>query len=648
MAFIANKLSKQAQRLLIFCGLGFSCVHANAVNSLKIKALNEDTPMSKTRDQIPEQDRWNVSALYSDPTSWKKDFLEVQGQEKRDENASRWPDLIAYRGHLNDPSAAASFFSVYFGLDRKLNKLHTYAHLRLDEDLGNDVFKHDFGLISSLIHEFQLESSWIEPEILKLSDADYRHLVSHPSLKAYQFYLERIGRMRPHVLNAEMEELMALSGKALDTSYRAFGALNNADLVFKPAIDSEGKEHPLSNGSYLTYLRSPDRNLRKSAFIHLHQNYDTYANTLCELIQGQIQSHLFVARARKFSGCLESALFPHSIDVSVYTNLIASVRRNLPRMHEYIAFRKKQMKLDQIHVYDLYVPLVEEVQMEMTYSQACQTVVASVSPLGKEYQETLKKGLLQDRWVDAFENVRKRSGAYSSGCYDSMPYILMNYHGTFGDVQTLAHEAGHSMHSFLSHKTQPYVYSHYPIFVAEVASTFNEQLLLAEMKKRAKNKQELAYLINDEIERIRGTIFRQTLFAEFELQLHKWAEEGVPLTPALLKKQYLQLNYDYYGPDLVLDPELEIEWARIPHFYYNFYVYQYATGLSAAMALYQKATTSKEDCGKYLQFLSSGGSRYPIDLLKGAGVDMQSPEPVDAALKRFGELVDELKKNLVE
>lgn len=455
--------------------------------------------MAKTREQIPESDRWNVGALYPDANLWLKDLTAALESEK----APHWETLKSYRGRLKDPQVAASFFDRYFELDRKLSKLHTYAHLRMDEDVGNDTYKSHYGKISSLLHAFQLESAWIEPEILGLSDREFLHLKQHPQLKKFQFYLEKIGRMRAHTLAPELEEIVALSGKALDTAIQAFGALNNADLTFKPAIDSQGKEHPLSNGSYLTYLRSPDRNLRKTAFINLHKGYEGFANTLCELIQGQVQSHLFIAKARKFNSCLEAALFASAVEPSVYTNLIATVRGNLPLMHEYIAFRKKKMKLGHIHIYDLYVPLVDEVKIEMSYPEACQVVTDSVAPLGVEYQKVLAQGLTTDRWVDVFENVRKRSGAYSSGCYDSMPYILMNYHGTFGDVTTLAHEAGHSMHSYLSRKHQPYIYSHYPIFVAEVASTFNEQLLLSLMKQRAKNKQELAYLINDEIERIR-------------------------------------------------------------------------------------------------------------------------------------------------
>ncbi len=628
MVFSANRFSKHGSRLLI----------SEPVNSQIIE--NKEDIMTQLREQISGNERWNVSALYADPSVWEEEFLAVQ----ENKSSPHFPQLKSYQGKLKDPVVAASFFTLYFGLDRKLSKLHTYAHLRMDEDLGNDLFKNDFGKISTLIHAFQFESSWVEPEILTLTDQEYRALIGHPSLRENQFYLEKIGRMRPHTLSPELEEMVALSGNALDTSYRAFGALNNADLSFSPAVDSQGKEHPLSNGSYLSYLRSPDRNLRKTAFTHLHKSYEAHANTLCELIQGQVQSHLFMAKARKFKTCLESALYPHAINPSVYTNLIAAVRQNLPLMHEYIAFRKAKMKLDEIHIYDLYAPLVDEVKIEMPYSEGCNAVVSSVAPLGPEYQNTLKQGLTQDRWVDVFESKGKRSGAYSSGCYDSMPYILMNYHGNFGDVTTLAHEAGHSMHSYLSRKNQPYIYSQYSIFVAEVASTFNEILLLKWMKENTKNKQELAYLINDEIERIRGTIFRQTMFAEFELQLHKWAEDGVPLTPTLLKQTYVQLNRDYYGKDLVIDPELEIEWARIPHFYYNFYVYQYATGLSAAMALNSQVLASPKAKERYLAFLQSGGSKYPLDILREAGVDMLRPEPIAAALKRFGDLVEELKK----
>lgn len=598
--------------------------------------------MPLARSEVPAQDRWNVEALYLNPDSWKSDLKLLQG----DHQGLKWPEIASFKGRLHDPDAVVSLFENYLKLQRQLEKLHTYAHLRLDEDLGNDDYKSNFGLISSLIHEFSLETSWIEPEFLSLTETQFESLMADAALIPYRFHLEKIGRMRPHTLSPQQEELMALSGKALDTSYRAFGALNNADLSFKAALNAKGEEMPLSNGTYLSYLRSPDRTLRRTAFENLHRGFESHANTICELIQGQVQSHLFVARARKFDSCLEAALFPHQIDTSVYENLIGSIRKRLPLMHEYIALRKKLLKLQDIHVYDLYVPLVEESEANMDYVAAREAVVASVAPLGAYYQNTLKQGLMEDRWVDVYENTRKRSGAYSSGCYDSMPYILMNYHGTLNDVLTLAHEAGHSMHSYLSRTSQPYIYSQYPIFVAEVASTFNEQLLLKHLMSQAKSKRDRAFLINYQIEGIRGTIFRQTLFAEFELQLHKWAEEGVPLTPALLKKHYAQLNREYYGDELVIDPELEIEWARIPHFYYNFYVYQYATGLSAALALFQKAMSDENAKERYLEFLSSGGSKYPIELLKAAGVDMYKPDAVHAAMDHFENLLAELKSCL--
>ena len=639
-SFFANKFSKQVFRLLILGSVlgGVSCT--NQYKDKNKDKSNGEEKVAKSRSEIPKQDQWNVEAIYANRGDWTSHFLQVQGSDK----APYFNNLLVYEGQLHDPAKAKEFFSKYIDLDRSLSKLYTYAHLRMDEDLGNDDSKHDFGKITSLMHAFALEFSWVEPEILALNDEQFDALLNNKELKEYSFYLHRMRRMKPHTLSPELEQMMALSGKALDTSYKAFGALNNADLTFENAKDSSGQEYPLSNGSYLTYLRSSDRTLRQTAFKNLHAGYEKHANTLCELLQGQVQSHLFYAKAKKFSSCLEAALFPHSIDTTVYTNLIQAVRKHLPSMHDYISFRKKKMGLDEIHVYDLYTPVVKESQIHMNYSDACQAVVDSVAPLGKEYQTILSQGLFKDRWVDAFENSKKRSGAYSSGCYDTMPYILMNYHGNFGDVTTLAHEAGHSMHSFYSRKNQPYIYSHYSIFVAEVASTFNELLLLRLMKDKTQSKEELAYLINDEIERIRATIFRQTMFAEFELQIHQWAEEGIPLTPALLKKKYMELNRDYYGSELVLDQELEIEWARIPHFYYNFYVYQYATGLSAAMALNQKALQSDEAKNRYLAFLGSGGSDYPIQLLAKAGVDMRSTDPIDQALQRFSQLVEKLKE----
>jgi oligoendopeptidase F len=603
---------------------------------------NEEPAMPPTRAEIPAKNKWNVEALYSDPSLWRKELAVVQGKEA----SPRWPELKSYQGKLADPKALTEFMHHYLSLNRKLSKLATYAHLRLDEDLGNDEFKHNYGLISSINHDFHRETSWLEPEILSLSDAAIQRLIEEPSLVPYRFHFEQILRMRPHTLSSDKEELLALSGKALKASQKAFAALNNADMTFPPAVDAEGKEHPLTNGTYASLIHSSDRTLRKSAMLNLHLGYKNHINTLCELLQGQTEAHLFNARARNFPDCVTAALFSNRIDPSVIYQLVEAVKKGRAFMEEYLALRKSVLHLDEVHAYDLSSPLVEAVTMKLTYQEACQAVIESVAPLGKEYQEALRKGILEDRWVDPFENAKKRSGAYSSGCYDSMPYILMNFHGTLYDTMTLAHEAGHSMHSFFSRKTQPYLYAQYSLFVAEVASTFNEQLLMDHLLKKAKTKKEKAYLLNDQIDRIRGTIFRQTLFAEFELKIHKLVEKGQPLTPSLLNSIYGDLMREYYGPLFVMDPELEVEWARIPHFYYDFYVYQYATGVSAAMALHEQVLQSPEARDRYLRFLSSGGSQYSLDLLKAAGVDMTTSAPIDAALKRFGYLVRELKENL--
>jgi len=636
----ASKFSRSLFRLLTILPAALLAPGIGYSNPLKIN--NEDNSMLPTRSEIPPKNKWNVEALYSDPMHWMKDLTDVKGKGE----SPRWPELKTFQGRLGDPKAMNEFLTHYLSLDRKLAKLATYAHLRLDEDLGNDEFKRNYGLITSINHDFRLETSWLEPEILALSDQSIQRLIGEPTLVPYRFHFERILRMRPHTLSSDKEELLALSGKAMDSSYKAFAALNNADMTFTPAVDSSGKEHPLTNGTYGSMIHSSDRALRKSTMLNLHLGYQNHINTLCELLQGQTQTHLFNARARNFTNCVTAALFGNQINPAVVYQLVDAVKKGRAYMEEYMALRKAVLKLDELHPYDLSSPLVEEANMKLTYEEAREAVVESVAPLGAAYQDALRKGLTQDRWVDPYENAKKRSGAYSSGCYDSMPYILMNFHGTLTDTMTLAHEAGHSMHSFLSRKNQPYIYAQYPIFVAEVASTFNEQLLMDHLMTKAKTKKEKAYLISDQIDRIRGTIYRQTLFAEFELKIHELAEQGQPLTPSLLNRMYADLMREYYGPLLVMDPEIEVEWARIPHFYYDFYVYQYATGVSAAMALHEQVLKSPEARDRYVKFLSSGGSKYPLDLLKEAGVDMTTSAPIEAALKRFAYLVKELKKNL--
>lgn len=599
--------------------------------------------MIPVRAEVPKEHQWNVEAMYHSVEEWQKNLERYRGRDV----SPKWPELFGFKGRLAEsPSVLADALKVYFNIDRVLSKIYTYSHLRYDQDLGNEENKKNYSSAMSLLHDFQMEASWIEPELLTISDKDFEHLIKSDHLKDYRFFLERVYRMRNHTLSENEEMLLSLSGKTLDTVQKTFSAFNNADLKFPNVLDKDGKSLPMSNGLYLFYMKSPDRVLRKNAYDSMLKNYLAFENTLCELISGQVENHIYMAKARKYDSSLEAALFPHKIDISVYSNLVDSVRKHLGTLHKYVSLRKKALGVAELKAYDLYVPLVEERDFQMNYEPARDLVLEAVKPLGAPYCEALRKGVYNDRWVDIYENQRKRSGAYSSGCYDSMPYILMNYHGTINDVFTLAHEIGHSMHSYLSNKNQPYQYSQYPIFVAEVASTFNEQLLLRLLLDKAKDKKERAYLINYAIDGIRGTLFRQTQFAEFELKIHQWKEKGIPLTPDFLKKEYRKLNQEYYGPDLALDDEIAIEWARIPHFYYNFYVYQYATGISAALALVQGVLADPKKKDDYLRFLSSGGSRYPIDLLKIAGVDMHSSAPIDAALEHFAKLVDELEQLL--
>jgi oligoendopeptidase F len=600
--------------------------------------------MAKKRAEIAQEDRWNVELLYPTRNDWEVD-LKKWGREQQQ---VKWPEVLEFKGKISQGSSVLKkLFIVSLGIERALENLYTYAHLRHDEDVAAEEPKNCFGRIVAIFHNYQQETSWIIPEILELSDEDLDNYLRSDDLKEYRIYLEKIIRMKPHTLTAMEESLMAYAGMALQTPSKAFGSFNNADLKFSDIEDSQGNKKELTHGTYSLYLKDPDRTLRKNAFDALHQGFDQWENTLCELLQGQVQSHLFSMRARKYGSCLEAALFPHQIEPSVYTSLISAAREHLPKHHAYMALRKKLLGVDELHPYDLYVPVVSDVEFSYTYEEAEQLVMDSVAILGASYQNNLREGLSKARWVDRYENEGKRSGAYSSGCYDSQPYILMNFMGTFRDLTTLAHEAGHSMQTLLSNKNQLYHDSHYPIFVAEVASTFHEDLLIDHLLKITHDPKRKSYILNQRIDDIRATFFRQVMFAEFELQLHTWAEQGVPLTPAILKEYYLKLNQDYFGPDVVVDPILAIEWARIPHFYYNFYVYQYATGISAAMKLVTQVRSEGEPALKrYLEFLSAGGSRFPLELLERAGVAMGKPDAVEALVYRFSELVTELESML--
>lgn len=590
------------------------------------------------RSEVDIGDIWNIEELYPSFQAWEHAYTQVCPKEQPE-----WPKLASYKGRLGEPAILLEALTETFSISRQLEKLYTYAHLRHDEDITNQEHKNGYEKALTLLHCFAESTSWMEPEILALPQEVLERLLHSPLLAKYVFHLEKLIRLRKHTLSAEQEALLALAHRALEAPYKAFSALNNADFKFGSIEDSKGNTLELTHGSYQLCLRSRDRPLREKAFKVMHGKYAEYENTLCELIHGQVQSHLFESKARHYQSCLEAALKPKNIDLDVYHSLINAVRSEISALHDYVSLRQRILGVDALHLYDLYVPLTAELDIKMDYAEGEKAVIESVAPLGEEYQDILRKGLQEKRWVDRYENKNKRSGAYSSGCYDSMPYILMNFKGILNDVFTLAHEAGHSMHSYLSRKNQPYHYSSYPIFVAEVASTFNEELLMTHLKKQLKTKEEKIYLVNQQIESIRTTLFRQTLFAEFELLIHQLVEQNIPLTPELLKSEYTKLNRFYFGPSIIIDEEIASEWSRIPHFYYDFYVYQYATGISASIALAEGVLRGgQKEREHYLSFLKGGCSQYPIDLLQMAGVDMRSPEPVKAAIQKFRTLVKEL------
>jgi oligoendopeptidase F len=591
------------------------------------------------RSEVTKENRWKVEAIFNDLEDWKKALNSLLK-----DNKLNLTNLLQYKGKLHEgPEVLKKSLDANFNLERQLTKLYTYAHLRHDEDIADTENKGAFIQMMGVMNDYGVGMSWFEPELLSLSEEKMKEYLNSPALKDFRFHLEKIFRMKPHTLSKEEERLIALSGNALSTSYKTFSALNDADLKFGEAIDSNNKVYPITHGNYQVLLRSPDRTLRQNAFETYHHVFAQYQNTLAELLRGAVERNIFNARARRFPSALDAALYPNKIDPKVYRQLISTVKQNLKPLYRYFDLRKKILGLDDIHLFDMMVPLTPSLDMKVEYPDAEKLLIDAFKPLGSDYTSAIEKGLKSDRWVDRYENKNKRSGAYSSGCYDTDPYILMNYKNLMRDVFTLAHEAGHSMHSLLTRKTQPYHYGDYPIFLAEVASTFNEELLNHHLLNTLKSDQEKIFLITQKLDDIRGTLFRQTMFAEFELKIHEMAEQNIPLTPQALKTTYYELAKEYFGPGVVVDDIIAIEWSRIPHFYYNFYVFQYATGVSAALALANKVLKGgANDQEAYLNFLRSGSSRYPIETLEQAGVRMDSPEPIMGAINYFDDLVTKL------
>jgi oligoendopeptidase F len=600
-------------------------------------------PMSKTttqtlppRAKVKPADQWDLASLFKSDADWESAFKKWEEQI---------PGYQKFKGHLGDSSEMlAACLKFDTAIDRAGEKLGVYAFLKTAEDQANSDYQRMKGRYQHVATEAGEASSFIRPEIMSIPQHKIDEFLQARELEDWKLLLDRLLRYRPHTLGDKEEHLLAMQGQMSEASNQIFRQLNDADLKWPMIRDHKGRKIELGHSSFSMFLHSPSRAVRKNAFHTYYRQYEAHKNAIAASLDGSVKRDVYYAKARNYPSALESALFGDKVPMSVYDNLIKSVHDNLPTVYRYYELRRRALKLRDIHHYDTYVPIFSQISRRHTWDQAVKVVIDSLCPLGDEYCRELRRGLTAARWCDRYPNAGKSSGAFSSGSYDAEPYILMNYQPDVLDhVFTLAHEAGHSMHSYYSARNQPYQYYGYTIFVAEVASTFNEQLLLKHLIGKAKSKKEKAYLINHAIDEIRGTIVRQTMFAEFEKIIHALVESGEPLTVETLRKEYRKLLDLYFGPDFTIDKELELECLRIPHFYRAFYVYKYATGLSAAIALSERVTSGGEsELNDYLGFLKGGCSKYPLDLLRDAGVDMETPAPVDAAMKRLATLVEEL------
>ena len=594
----------------------------------------------KKRSEVELKNTWATEDLYVNDDAWRAD---VELAKKMVEN------IASYQGRLSESSdTLLAFLKADEEMSIKFDRIGNYAQRKFDEDTKNTVYQDLENQLRSLYVSVGKATSFEVPEITAMSDETLnKFLDEKEELRIYKRYFNEIRRKREHTLSESEEKLLAAAGDLASAPSSIMAMFRNADLEFPDITGEDGNPAKLTAGTYITYLESKDRRVRKDAFMTLYHTLEKFKNTAGTAYSAHIKQQMFYANARKYNSTLEAALDNTDVPVTVYKNLIKAVHDNMHYMHKYVQLRKKLLKLDELHMYDLYTSVVEGSDQKLTYEEAKAIVMEAVAPLGKEYQAILKEGF-ENRWIDVYENEGKRSGAYSAGA-KVHPYVLLNHKDTLDSAFTLAHEMGHAIHSYLSNRTQPDVYSHYKIFVAEVASTFNEALLMQYLLGKTENKLERASLINHFLEQFRGTVFRQTMFAEFEMLTNEMAEQGKSLTAEALSKLYYDLNVKYFGDDIVVDKEIAIEWARIPHFFYNFYVYQYSTGLSAAMALSKKVLEEGEPAVKnYLKFLGGGSSASPIDLLKIAGVDMASPEPINQALSIFGKLIDELDSLLAE
>ena len=588
------------------------------------------------RKDIPAEDKWAIEDIYPTDEAWEQNFARAKG----------FAEIVSgYKGKLcTDSAKLLEYLRTDDDMTVVLESLINYAQRKNDEDTRESRYQDMVSRLEMLFVEISGASAFVTPEILSIDDETMeRFFREQPEMELYRLCIDRVRRRKAHILSEAEERIMALTGEMTGSPDTIFSMFNDADLKFPDATDKDGNKHQVTHGSYIPLMHSTDRELRKSAFESLYGVYEGFKNTSAAVLASQVKCLTFRARARRYDNSLQAALDGNEVPTEVYKQLIEAVHENMHYMYKYVKLRRKLLGVDELHAYDLYAPIVSDIEVKIPFEQAKQEVYDSLAPMGEDYRAIFREGM-DNRWIDVYENEGKRSGAYSAGARVH-PYVLLNHKDTLDSEFTLAHEMGHAIHSYLSNKNQPVVYADYVIFVAEVASTCNESLLMQHLLKTTTDKKRRAYLINYFLEQFRTTLYRQTMFAEFELKINEMSENGESLTADVLCELYRKLNLLYYGEDIIIDHELDMEWARIPHFYYNYYVYQYATGFSAAIALSQRILNEGAPAVKdYIGFLSGGCSRDPISLLKGAGVDMTSTKPVTDALKLFGELIDEMEE----
>ncbi|EMW6188454.1 oligoendopeptidase F [Enterococcus faecium] len=589
------------------------------------------------REELPEDLTWDLTKIFSSDKEFDEKYLELSEKLKKSEK---------YKGTLNQ-GASQFLDAIEFVLSvyRQTEIIYVYAHLKNDQDTGNTEYQALYARASSLFSKVSEAVSWFEPEILQLSDERiWQYFKEEPKLEVYRHYIQQIVDNRAHVLSADQESLLAGAGEIFEASSDTFAVLNNADLVF-PTIEGEnGEKVQLSHGVYGQLLESTDRSVREAAFKGLYSVYEQFRNTFASTLSTHIKGHNFKAKVRNYSSAREASLSNNHIPESVYDTLVDVVNKHLPLLHRYMELRKRLLEVEKLHMYDLYTPVLGEAPITFTYEEAKEKALEALKPMGEEYMTIVEKAF-SERWIDVVENKGKRSGAYSSGSYDTNPYILLNWHDTLDQLFTLVHEMGHSVHSYFTRSSQPYVYGDYSIFLAEIASTTNENILTEYLLETEKDPRVRAYVLNHYLDGFKGTVFRQTQFAEFEHFMHTEDEKGVPLTSEYLSDSYGKLNAKYYGPAVEEDPEIKFEWSRIPHFYYNYYVFQYSTGFSAASALAKRILSQEPDAlENYLAYLKAGNSDYPVEVMKKAGVDMTQAAYIEDAMSMFEQRLNELEE----